>query len=285
MSSTGVYVPNRKPLSYIVRRALVYLLTAVLLVIVLFPVFHLVELSLKPASDAFIMPPKLIFVPVLDNYLQLLTPKFLQPLSNSAVVSVVTTIISLILGVPAAYALSRGHFKRDQALSLWTLSTRMAPPVAFGIPFFLIYKQLDWIDTRHGLVIVYLTFNLSLVIWMMRTFFDGIPTALEEAAYIDGASIIGTFWKVTLPLCGPGLATTAIFCFLLSWNDFFFSLILTRSEAVTGPVAIANFMNYETWEWGKISAAGTLIMLPVVIFSLLVRKYLIAGLTAGAVKG
>ncbi|MCL4465373.1 MAG: carbohydrate ABC transporter permease [Chloroflexi bacterium] len=285
MSSASVYVANRRPLSHTIRRSLLYFLTAILLVIVLFPVFHLVELSLKPARDAFVMPPNLIFAPVWDNYALVMTPKFLQPLGNSAVVSVATTVISLILGVPAAYALSRGHFRRDQALSLWTLSTRMAPPVAFGIPFFLIYKQLDWIDTLHGLVIVYLTFNLSLVIWMMRTFFDGIPTALEEAAYIDGASIIGTFWRVTLPLCAPGLATTAIFCFLMSWNDFFFSLILTRSEAVTGPVAIANFMNYETWEWGKISAAGTMIMLPVVLFSLAVRKYLITGLTAGAVKG
>ena len=120
---------------------------------------------------------------------------------------------------------------------------------------------------------------------MMRTFFDGIPTAMEEAAYIDGASIVGTFIRVTLPLCAPGLATTAIFCFLLSWNDFFYSLILTRNAAVTAPVAIVNFMNDESWEWGKISAAGSMIIAPVVVFSLIVRKYLIAGLTSGAVKG
>ena len=118
----------------------------------------------------------------------------------------------------------------------------------------------------------------------MRTFFDALPTSLEEAAYIDGASMIKTFLKVTLPLTGPGVATTAIFCFLFSWNDFFYSLILTRSRAMTAPVAIVNFMNYEGWEWGKITAGSVVIMLPVIIFSLLVRKYLIRGLTAGALK-
>ena len=119
---------------------------------------------------------------------------------------------------------------------------------------------------------------------MMRTFFDGLPRSLEEAACIDGASIIDTFLRIVLPLSAPGLATTAIFCFLFSWNDFFFALILTRSGSMTAPVAIVNFMNYEGWEWGKITAGGSIIMIPVVVFSLLVRNYLIRGLTAGAVK-
>jgi multiple sugar transport system permease protein len=285
LAGQSVVVQNRRPLAHTIRRALLYCLVAVLLIVILFPAFYLVELSLKPEQEAFKMPPQLIFAPILDNYGKVFEGKFLRSLSNSAITATVTSVVSLLLGVPAAYALSRGRFRHDGAISLWSLSTRMAPPIAFGIPFFLIYKQLDWIDTLHGLVIVYLTFNLSLVIWMMRTFFDGIPTALEEAAYIDGAGVIATFLRVTLPLCAPGLATTAIFCFLLSWNDFFYSLVLTRSVAVTAPVAIVNFMNFETWEWGKISAAGSMIMLPVVIFSLLVRKYLIAGLTSGAIKG
>jgi len=168
---------------------------------------------------------------------------------------------------------------------MWILFTRMAPPIAFAIPFFMIYKNLGLIDTRIGLIIVYLTFNLSLVIWMMRIFFDGIPRSLEEAAFIDGASVMNTYITIALPLCGPGVATAAIFCFLFSWNDFFYSLILTRSQAMTSPVAIVNFMNYEGWEWGKITAGGTIVMLPVVVFALLVRKYLIRGLMAGAIKG
>src|SRR5438132_483290 len=126
---------------------------------------------------------------------------------------------------------------------------------------------------------------LSIVIWMMRSCFDGVPRSLEEAAYIDGAGVTAAFLRIALPLSAPGLATTAIFTFLLAWNDFFYSLLLTRSEAVTAPVAIVNFMNYESGECGKVAAAATMIMLPVVALSALVCKYLVRGLTAGAVKG
>ncbi|MCC6174873.1 MAG: carbohydrate ABC transporter permease [Chloroflexi bacterium] len=242
-------------------------------------------MSFRSEADAFKMPPN-VFAPLtLQNYQAVLEGKFVRALSNSAITSTSTTVLSLLLGVPAAYALSRARFGAERYVELWMLATRMAPPIAFGIPFFLIYKRLDLIDTREGLIVIYLTFNLSLVIWMMRTFFDGLPVSLEEAAYIDGAGVLGTFLRVTLPLATPGLATTAIFCFLVSWNDFFYALILARSDALTAPVAIVNFMNYESWEYGKIGAGGTLIMLPVVAFSLLVRKYLVRGLTAGAVKG
>jgi multiple sugar transport system permease protein len=245
----------------------------------------LVLMSVRTEADSFRMPPRLFLAPTAKNYLDLMQSKFFRAFENSVVTATATTVLSLLLGVPAAYALGRAQLRPERLLSLWVLATRMAPPIAFGIPFFLIYKNLDLIDTRLGLVLIYLTFNLSLVIWMMRAFFEGLPASLEEAAYIDGAGVVGTFLRVTLPLSAPGLATTAIFCFLLSWNDFFYSLILTRSEAMTAPVAIVNFMNYERWEYGKITAATSLIMLPVVVFSLAVRKYLIRGLTAGAVKG
>jgi len=264
---------------------LIYGQTLLLLALTLFLVLWLIQLSLKVESEAFRMPPQLIFWPTLENYVALFQGKFARSFGNSLVVSVATTLISLVLGVPAAYALSRAGFQADKGIALWVLTTRMAPPIAFAIPFFLTYRYLGLIDTLLGLMIIYLTFNLSLVIWMMRTFFDGLPRSLEEAAEIDGAGPWGAFLRITLPLAGPGLATTAIFCFLFAWNDFFFALVLTRSQAQMAPVAIVNFMNYEGWEWGKIAAGGTLIMLPVVIFSLLVRRYLIRGLTAGAIKG
>jgi multiple sugar transport system permease protein len=161
----------------------------------------------------------------------------------------------------------------------------MAPPLAFTLPYFLIYRHLDLLDTRTGLVVIYLTFNLSLVIWMMRAFFDATPRSLDEAAWIDGASVWQGFLRIALPLAAPGLATTAILCFLFSWNDFFFALILTRTEAITAPVAVVNFLNYEGWEWGRIAAGATMVMLPVLVFALLVRRYLVSGLTAGAVRG
>ena len=172
--------------------------------------------SLRTEQESFRMPPRLLVMPTLQNYVDLWQGKFLRAFENSAVTASATTLLSLLLGVPAAYALSRAGLRSERFLSLWVLATRMAPPIAFGIPFFLIYKELGLIDTRLGLVVIYLSFNLSLVIWMMRAFFDGLPRSLEEAAYIDGAGVLGAFVRVTLPLCAPGLATTAIFCFLLS---------------------------------------------------------------------
>jgi multiple sugar transport system permease protein len=144
--------------------------------------------------------------------------------------------------------------------------------------------HLGLIDSLTGLVVIYLTFNLALVIWMMRNFFDGVPRALEEAAWIDGCGIWSGFRLIALPLAAPGLAATGVLCFIPSWNDFFYALILTRTKAMTAPVAIVNFMQYEGWEWGKIAAGGTLVMLPVVVFSVFVRRYLVRGLTAGGVK-
>jgi multiple sugar transport system permease protein len=267
------------------RTLAVHVLALGLLGATLFPVFWLVQMSVKVEAEAFRMPPRLLFVPTLENYRALFEGKFARSFANSVVVSVSTTLVSLLLGVPAAYALSRGAFRAEKRIALWVLTTRMAPPIAFAIPFFLAYRYVGLIDTRLGLVVIYLTFNLSLVIWMMRVFFDGLPRSLEEAAFIDGATPAQAWLRVTLPLAGPGLATTAIFCFIFSWNDFFYALVLTRSRAMMAPVAIVNFMNYEGWEWGKIGAGGTMIMLPVVLFALLVRRYLIRGLTTGAVKG
>ena len=267
-----------------VRVFVVYALTLALLLATLFPVFWLAQMSLKVEAEAFQMPPRLLFVPTFENYRALFEGRFARSFGNSTAVSIATTLLAMLLGVPAAYALSRAGFRAEKGIALWILTTRMAPPIAFAIPFFLAYRYAGLIDTLTGLVVIYLTFNLSLVIWMMRTFFDGLPRSLEEAACIDGASIVDTFLRIVLPLSAPGLATTAIFCFLFSWNDFFFALILTRSGSMTAPVAIVNFMNYEGWEWGKITAGGSVIMIPVVVFSLLVRNYLIRGLTAGAVK-
>ena len=266
-------------------RALSFGVSGALLVATLFPVLWLMQISLKTDVEAMRMPPAIFFVPTLDNYAAIFQGRFARSFLNSLVVSLSTTLVGMLLGVPAAYALSRASFGRSQGLALWVLATRMAPPIAFAIPFFLAYRWLGLIDTLSGLLIIYLTFNLSLVMWMMRTFFDGIPRSLEEAAAIDGAGPLQVFYRITLPLSGPGLATTAIFCFVFAWNDFFYALVLTRSRALMAPVAIVNFMNYEGWEWGKIGAAATMIMLPVVLFALAVRRYLIRGLTAGALKG
>ncbi len=261
------------------------MLALALVVLVTAPFLWLLQMSAKSNDDIFAMPPKLVFRPTGEHYAGVWNSDFPRSFGNSAVVSVATTVLALLLGVPGAFALSRADWRATGRVSLWILATRMAPPIAFTLPYFLAYRHLGLLDTRTGLVVIYLTFNLSLVIWMMRSFFDATPRSLDEAARIDGAGAWQTFLRINLPLAAPGLATTAIFCFLFAWNDFFFALILTRREATTAPVAVVNFLNYEGWEWGKIAAAGTLVMLPVLIFSLVVRRYLVRGLTAGSLRG
>lgn len=267
------------------QRFWLHALVIVLVLLVMFPFVWLLIMSFKTIDDIFAWPPKWLFVPTLENYTGLWEGDFPKSFANSLIVSVGSTAIAIILGVPGAYALSRMDMGRSNQLSIVILASRMAPPIAFTIPYFLAYRHIGLLDSRLGLIIIYLTFNLSLVVWLMRSFFDATPRALEEAAWIDGASLWQSFVKIILPLSGPGLAATAILCFLYSWNDFFFALILTRTEATTAPVAIVNFMNYEGWAWGKIAAGGAMVMLPVLVFSFLVRRFLIQGMTAGAIKG
>lgn len=257
----------------------------VLLGLVMAPFVWLVLMSFKTNADVFAMPPKLVFTPTGEHYRALWASDFPRSFWNSAVVGVATTVLAMLIGVPGAFALSRARLSSTRRISLWILATRMAPPIAFTLPYFLIYRHVGLLDTRAGLVLIYLTFNLSLVVWMMRSFFDATPRSLDEAAWIDGAGVWQAFLRISLPLAAPGLAATAIFCFLFSWNDFFFALILTRTRAVTAPVAVVNFLNYEGWEWGRIAAAGTTVMLPVLVFSLLLRRYLVRGLSAGAIRG
>ncbi|MDM0045858.1 carbohydrate ABC transporter permease [Variovorax dokdonensis] len=258
------------------------LVALVLLFLVLLPFLWLVQLAFRPAAQVF--DDALLFKPTLDGFMGLLKGNFPRSFANSLLVSTLSTSLSLAVGVPAAYALARWNFRWRRNVALWILVTRMAPPIAFTIPFFLAYRWLGLQDTVIGLALVYLTFNLAIVIWLMQTFFESLPPALEEAAWIDGCGVWQAFWRITLPLAAPGLAATAVLCFVFSWNDFFYALVLTRTQAVTAPVAIVNFLQYEGWEWTKIAAAGTLVALPVVIFTVLVRRYLVHGLTAGSVK-
>jgi multiple sugar transport system permease protein len=258
---------------------------AVTLLILLLPFLWLLQMSLKTNDQILQLPPPLIFRPTFENYAALWHSTFSASFVNSLLSASFSTALSLLLGVPAAWAMSKCAGRGKHALGFAILLTRMAPPIAFTIPFFLFYRWIGLLDTVTGLVLVYTSFNLPLVIWMMQPFFETVPPSLEEAALVDGAPTRTVFLKIVLPMVAPGIAATAILCFLYAWNDFFFALILTRTSARTAPVAVVNFMNYEGWEWGKIAAGGSLVMAPVLIFSLAVRRYLVSGLTAGAVKG
>ncbi len=267
------------------ERLFLYILIFILVFAIMFPFIWILIMSFKPTEDMFAWPPKLFFSPTIEHYLGLWSGDFPKSFWNSLVTSVGSTIAAILLGVPGAYALSRMAYKTGSRMSLLILASRMAPPIAFTIPYFLAYRFIGLHDTLSGLILIYLTFNLSLVIWLMRSFFDAIPRTLEEAAWIDGATMWQGFTRIILPITGPGLAATSILCFLYSWNDFFFALILTRTEATTAPVAVVNFLDHEGWQWGKIAAGGTMVMMPVLVFSIAVRKFLISGMSAGAVKG
>jgi multiple sugar transport system permease protein len=255
------------------------------LFVLLLPFLWLLQMSFKSNDLILQFPPPLIFTPTLENYKALWHGAFSASFVNSLLSASLSTALALLLGVPAAYALSRRVGRGKHTLSFAILVTRMAPPIAFTIPFFLFYRWIGLLDTVAGLVLVYTSFNLPLVIWMMQPFFETVPRSLEEAALVDGARTRTIFIQIVLPIVAPGIAATAILCFLYAWNDFFFALILTRTNARTAPVAVVNFMNYEGWEWGKIAAGGSLVMAPVLVFSLAVRRYLVSGLTSGAVKG
>ena len=228
----AAYAPvRRKTWRFKGKRTLAALL---LLILFLAPFLWMVIMSLRPSLDAFEL--TLFFTPTLEAYRQLIAGNFLQPFGNSLMVSVLSTVFSLLLGVPAAWVLTRWRFRARRYVALWILVTRMAPPIAFTIPFFLAWRWLGLQDTIIGLAIVYLTFNLAIVIWLMQTFFSAVPVALEEAAWMDGCSLWGSFWRVSLPLVKPGLAATAILCFIFSWNDFFYALILTRTIRPRSPL-------------------------------------------------
>ncbi|KLU59076.1 trehalose transport system permease protein SugB [Peptococcaceae bacterium CEB3] len=249
------------------------------------PTLWLFLTSIKTRVDAFAMPPKWIFKPVVSNYLTVLHNKsFMHYYLNSVMVAIATTALGLLLGVPAGYALSRYNFKKKDDLAFWILSTRMAPPILVIVPFYLLFRRIHLLDTLAGLVLVYATFSLAFVTWMMKGYFDGLPRDLEEASRVDGATRLRCIVSVILPLSGPGLMASAIFTFISSWNEYFYALILTGTRSQTVPVAINSFITFEGIRWGEISAAGILILVPVVIFGLLVQKYLVSGLTMGAVK-
>lgn len=266
------------------RRAATALSLLVALLFLL-PVGWIGSLSLRRPAD--VLSPGVLFEPTLDNYRAVLLEDeaFLRGLANSAVVALSATAIGLLAGVPAAYALSRLRFRGKAGLARFILSTRMAPPAAMVIPLYVLYFQLDLIDTRLGLVLLHGALNVSFVAWMLRGFFADIPAELEDAARVDGASRLQAFLRVTLPLAAPGVAVTTLFALLASWNEFLFATMLAGGEARTAPASIAQFVTFRAVVWGKLAAASVLTALPIVAVVLVAQRQLLRGLTSGAVKG
>jgi multiple sugar transport system permease protein len=272
------------------RRLLPYGLVVLAAATALLPVYWMMTISLKREVDQFAVPPKwFAFEPTLAHYRDAFVERsFAQYLVTSAEVAVLSTACALLLGTLAAYGLARFRLPRklNTRVALWILSTRMFPPIVTAVPLFLLMSDLHLLDTVASLIIVYTAFNLPFVVWMMRGFFREIPRELEEAARVDGDSRLGALRRVILPLVTPGLAATAVFCLIISWNEFLFALTLTQTDnAMTLPVGIAGRVTQYEIEWGVMSAAGVVAMIPILIFALAVQRYLVRGLSLGAVKG
>lgn len=220
-----------------------------------------------------------------DAFTATLQSDFLKAVGNSITVAIITTALSMVIGTPAAFSLAKWGIKRKFVIKWLVQLLRMAPPVGFAIPLFLAYTNLGMIDSLPGLVLSYITFTVPLVIWLMWMFFAQLPDELLEAAWMDGCSIWRSFLRIAVPLSTPGLVAAGILSFITAWNDFFFALILTRSNASTGPVAVMNFLTESSYNWGGIASAGLILSLPTLPVIFFMGKYIVQGLTSGAVKG
>jgi multiple sugar transport system permease protein len=267
-----------------------YFLIGLALFITLFPIYWIAVNSFKVDLDIFAVPPVWFdFSPTLKHYRAAFIERpFLIFAMNSLIIAVATTIVSLTFGTMAGYALARFRYpgRMKYHVSFWILSTRMMPPIVTIIPLFLFFNYFTLLNTKTAVVIAYTAFNLPFATWMMKSYFQDLPVELEEAAIVDGDTRWGAFLHVALPLARPGLAATAIFILILSWNEFLLALILTQTEqSLTLPIGISGRVTQYTTYWGEISAAGFLASVPIMIFALIVQRHLVRGLSFGAVKG
>ncbi|GGI44885.1 sugar ABC transporter permease [Paenibacillus marchantiophytorum] len=258
---------------------------ALILFIWAVPILWMLLSSFKPTQ--VIIEPKLVlwFKPTLDNYKFIFeSQNFLQYLVNSLIVAICATFICTTAGTLAAYSIARWR-TGGNAFANWIIITKMAPPAILIIPFFLMFKSIGLINTVWALVIANITFNIPFVIWTMRGFFDELPAEMEESALIDGCSRLEAFWRISLPVARSGLVTTCIFCFLFVWNEYLFGLTLALSEkSKTLPVATGDFITGYSINWGPVFGSGSLILLPAFIMVLFLQRYIVQGLTVGAVK-
>ncbi|MCX8063473.1 MAG: carbohydrate ABC transporter permease [Anaerolineales bacterium] len=252
--------------------------------IVLLPILWVMRTSFANRLIAYKIPPVWFFTPTLENY-RIIFEKypFQKYFYNSLLVSIAASLVALALGALAAYSIARFR-TGDPILRLSMLSTQMLPPITLVIPIFLLARIFHLWDSRLGLVLAYLSFNLPYTVWILIGFFQSIPVDLEEAAMIDGCSRVQAFWRVTIPVSLPGLLAAGVFNFILNWNEFLFALILTGRETRTLPVAIASLWTQQGVQIGAVSAATFLVILPVIVLTWVIQKSLVRNLTFGSIK-
>ena len=249
-----------------------------------FPVLWMVLTGFKQEADAYSDPPKLFFAPTLDQYRAVLSSGIGTALLNSAFATIISTALVLLLGIPAAFALSLRPVKKTKDVLFFFISTKMLPVVAVIVPLYVIVGDIGMLDNIWALIVLYTAMNLPIAVWMMRSFFLEVPSELLEAASMDGASLWTSVREVILPLVSPGIAATALICTIFSWNEFFFAVNLTAVQAQTIPVALVGFITGEGLYWARLSAAATLAALPVVLAGWVAQNKLVRGLSFGAIK-
>jgi len=252
-------------------------------IIFAFPLYWLFATSLKTRVQVFALPPKLVFSPTFANYLQVINSWFMGNLFNSFLIAALSTIFSIAIGSLAAYGFSRYPIKGSDNILFWILSLRMLPPIAIVLPLYVLFRALHLLDTHLALILIYSIFNISFTVWLMKGFFDEVPKDVEESAMLDGYRPLQVFYKVVLPLVRPGLVATAIFCLIQTLIEFLVALILTNRVAVTATVGMAKFQVLGV-EWGQITAAAAIFILPIIIFTIFVRNQLIRGMALGGVR-
>ncbi|MBW2707520.1 MAG: carbohydrate ABC transporter permease [Deltaproteobacteria bacterium] len=267
--------------------AVKYILFVLMILTWVFPVLWIILTSFKVRTDIFTLPPKIFFNPTVEHYIEafIRTSDIAFGIFNSVVIATVTTFLTLLVAVPAGYAFARVTFKFRSQLSFFALISQMAPPIGLIIPYFFILSRTRMLDSYTGLIAIHMTLTVPFSIWLMVTYFQDLPVSLEESAAIDGASPFTTFFRVVLPTAWGGVAVTAIFAFIESWNEFLYAVILTGSRTKTVPVAIFSFLTTEESLWGPFTATGVTIMAPVIFVALFAQRQMIKGMTLGATKG
>lgn len=270
---------NKKRISDI----LFYLIVIGIALIVLFPFLWMLSSSFKTQVDIISWPPKLFFEPTLQNYQKVFEEQdFLKYFFNSTIVGVVSVGLSLVLGLPAAYSIARYTQKK---LAVFILLARLMPGISFLVPWYIVFSRLNLMDSYIALVLSHMLIALPIVVWIMTTYFNTIPCEMEESAMVDGATRQYAFFAIILPLSGPGIITATTLSFIFSWNNFMFSQVLSMEKTKTLPIAVYNFVSYAEVDWGGVMAAAVAIMTPAIILTMIFQKYVVKGLTMGAVKG
>jgi len=277
---------NKQKSKYFIKSIFTHIILIIIVIIFIFPLLWLFATSIKLPKDVFSIPP--VWIPknfTLETFKEVIfVKKFYIPMLNTIITSLVSTGVALIIGSIAAYGLLK--HKYTNILSIFILMFRMIPQVMIIIPLFIFFTNLNLIDSKIALIITFTMFQLPFIIWLMKGFFSDIPKELEESAKIDGCSPMGALIKIILPIAVPGLATAAILTLIVSWNEYMFSVVITRTmRSLTMPIAINQLVTFEKLIWTGIAAESVLFIIPILVIAIFIQKYIVRGITLGAVKG